>query len=435
MWYPRPVRLENVIWDLLFYDFGCLSSHQFYAGWNPFVEPGAVIVISPDKELNSNTGFELFASEKIGGDRLSTSRQRAQENVDRLLKQYGGEIDTVAVAGCGSSLVGALAFGKTVAKARKNPVAAIVSGLGMRDLIAQVILGALLFRPANLAWGDVDRFLKQIRDTQREVQRSVQEGVSSVVPLDKTARKKVSNAGDRLGDSLHDNAKDMANTVRGLTEHGAFTFADALVNLLSFMLPFGQQKSLNEVYLNPSWPVTDRGTAEEEAILAAANLIGEDLDNFVDGLSPACATLHEFLKHKDHRLRLLVGHSLGAYAIISVAWAMMYGNTEDGVKKALQEKMRIVSFGCGASVPFDLKNKVYQYIGEWDILGNLNTPGVHIPFLPREWSLAPETLEINWLKGTLHTTSTLNLFRMPVVDILEGRGGRSLGRGETKQAA
>lgn len=55
------------------------------------------------------------------------------------------EIQTITVTGVGSSALGAVAFGWNVSEALRQPIAAIVPGYGVADLIPQALGGWLAF--------------------------------------------------------------------------------------------------------------------------------------------------------------------------------------------------------------------------------------------------------------------------------------------------
>jgi len=67
-----------------------------------------------------------------------------------LLQELGGQIEAIAVAGVGSSALGAAAFARDVAAGTgARAVAAVVSGTGMNDIVYEGLGGALFLREDN----------------------------------------------------------------------------------------------------------------------------------------------------------------------------------------------------------------------------------------------------------------------------------------------
>lgn len=121
------LHLRNHTLDALFYDVGEISHDTVdQASALPFSE-GGILVVHPGKRDR----LEFFAG-PAQFLRAGTSRPR-----------------TIAVAGVGSSAVGTAAFAKNVANAVGAPVAGVVSGYGMNDLLSEAMGGWFLFRPLN----------------------------------------------------------------------------------------------------------------------------------------------------------------------------------------------------------------------------------------------------------------------------------------------
>ena len=70
--------------------------------------------------------------------------------VDDFADAGGSEIRTLVVAGVGSSALGAAAFARNVADACGTPVAAVVSGYGLADLLTEALGGTGLPGSARL---------------------------------------------------------------------------------------------------------------------------------------------------------------------------------------------------------------------------------------------------------------------------------------------
>ena len=121
------VRQRNAVLDWLFYDVGVVSPSEA-EGLSPWLAAeGAILWVPP-----SGDG----ALERFGA-------------VDDFAARHAGDAHTVAVAGVGSSALGAAAFARNVADAIGEPVAAVVSGYGLADLATEALGGFLLFGSAN----------------------------------------------------------------------------------------------------------------------------------------------------------------------------------------------------------------------------------------------------------------------------------------------
>ena len=108
-------RQRNILLDALFYDVKVVR-HEEAVGLAPWkVGEGAILIVPPS-----------------GGADLTVCA-----DLDAFFAAGGEGIDTIAVAGVGSSALGTAAFGRNVADALGRPVAAIVSGYGLADLLTE----------------------------------------------------------------------------------------------------------------------------------------------------------------------------------------------------------------------------------------------------------------------------------------------------------
>ena len=69
--------------------------------------------------------------------------------VEDFIAQGGGDIRALAIAGVGSSALGSAAFARNVAEAMKEPVAAVVSGYGLSDVMGEALGGFFWFGALN----------------------------------------------------------------------------------------------------------------------------------------------------------------------------------------------------------------------------------------------------------------------------------------------
>ncbi|MCE1234945.1 MAG: hypothetical protein LWW93_01175 [Hyphomicrobiales bacterium] len=107
-------RQRNILLDALFYDVKVVGPEEAVdlAPWK--AGEGAILIVPPS-----------------GAGRLSVHADR------EAVLAAGVRLDAVAVAGVGSSALGTAAFARNVADALGRPVAAVVSGWGLADLLTE----------------------------------------------------------------------------------------------------------------------------------------------------------------------------------------------------------------------------------------------------------------------------------------------------------
>ena len=127
--------------DTVFYDVGALSLQE-RARLAAYTRPeGSVLIV-----------FPADAGETI----------RTLTPADFVREQLTGASDavaTVAIAGVGSSAIGTAAFARDVADYLGAPVAGIVSGLGLADVVSEALGGWFVFGARNALREMVARFL------------------------------------------------------------------------------------------------------------------------------------------------------------------------------------------------------------------------------------------------------------------------------------
>ncbi|MFW5678806.1 MAG: hypothetical protein ACOC3D_00945 [Pseudomonadota bacterium] len=119
---------RNALLDTIFYDVNNLTDEEV-ASLRPWLaKEGAILVVPP----SGGSSLEVYASladfESVG------TRRR---------------LGALAVAGVGSSALGAAAFARNVADAYGGPVAAVVSGYGLADLLTEALGGFFWFGQLN----------------------------------------------------------------------------------------------------------------------------------------------------------------------------------------------------------------------------------------------------------------------------------------------
>ena len=120
-------RRRNAILDGIFYDIGKVTREEALtiAPW--LAREGAILVVPP-----TGAGSVVLCG-----------------TVDDFADAGGSEIRTLVVAGVGSSALGAAAFARNVADAFGTPVAAVVSGYGLADLLTEALGGWFWFGTLN----------------------------------------------------------------------------------------------------------------------------------------------------------------------------------------------------------------------------------------------------------------------------------------------
>jgi hypothetical protein len=161
----RAFRHTNTAADALFYDVGLLwlrlstrgvmlsvkmpsaaaqnSIEALKAASNlidlsAFANPeGVILVIDAHRApfVRQYHDVRAFLAALDGGSRSPGVEER------QLPRTSPGEIDTITVSGVGSSALGSAAFGWNVSEALRKPVAAIVPGYGLADLLPQALSG------------------------------------------------------------------------------------------------------------------------------------------------------------------------------------------------------------------------------------------------------------------------------------------------------
>lgn len=119
----EPWRLRNTGLDALYYDVKALTSDETFYISDSLASEGLIMIVPP-----------------TGGPMLTIC-----DSVEEYRLRGGRDVHALAVAGMGGSAIGAAAFARNVANAIGEPVAAVVSGYGLGDIVNEAIGGAFLF--------------------------------------------------------------------------------------------------------------------------------------------------------------------------------------------------------------------------------------------------------------------------------------------------
>ena len=120
-------RRRNAVLDAIFYDLKVIEPAEA-AGLAPWLaREGALLIVPPS-----------------GAGKLRLCR-----NIEDFAQAGGAGTRILAVAGVGSSALGTAAFARNVADAFGEPVAALVSGYGLADLLTEALGGWFWFGTLN----------------------------------------------------------------------------------------------------------------------------------------------------------------------------------------------------------------------------------------------------------------------------------------------
>lgn len=120
-------RRRNAVLDAIFYDLKVIQPQEAAALAPWLAREGALLIVPP-----SGAGM-----------------LRMCLDIDDFAKEGGAGMRILAVAGVGSSALGTAAFARNVADAFGEPVAAVVSGYGLADLLTEAMGGWFWFGTLN----------------------------------------------------------------------------------------------------------------------------------------------------------------------------------------------------------------------------------------------------------------------------------------------
>lgn len=121
------LRRRNATLDALFYDVKSVTADEAFYISGCLAAEGAILIVPP-----------------TGAGPLKLC-----DTVDDFIVAGGPGIDTLAVAGVGSSALGAAAFARNIADAIDKPVAVVISGYGLADAMTEAMGGYFLFGYLN----------------------------------------------------------------------------------------------------------------------------------------------------------------------------------------------------------------------------------------------------------------------------------------------
>lgn len=117
------LRLRNTTLDALFYDVKVITPDEVFYISDSLAAEGSILIVPP-----TGGGALIFC-----------------ETLEEFVLRGGEKVHSLAVAGIGGSALGAAAFARNVADAVGEPVAVVVSGYGLADIVNEVFGGGFLF--------------------------------------------------------------------------------------------------------------------------------------------------------------------------------------------------------------------------------------------------------------------------------------------------
>ncbi|OJY74863.1 MULTISPECIES: hypothetical protein [unclassified Rhizobium] len=117
------LRQRNLALDALFYDVTVITPEEAFYISDSLAAEGAIMIVPP-----SGLGALTLC-----------------ETIDEFVLRGGADTRALAVAGIGGSALGAAAFARNVADAVDAPVAVVVSGYGLADVITEAFGGLFFF--------------------------------------------------------------------------------------------------------------------------------------------------------------------------------------------------------------------------------------------------------------------------------------------------
>lgn len=144
---------RNATLDAVFYDVGAITPAEIpsLAFW--LAREGALLIVPP-----TGQGALKVCLEK-----------------EDFFDQGGRKVMALAVAGVGSSAIGAAAFARNIADALDGPVAAVVSGYGLSDVLTEALGGFFWFGTLNSlrhTFEGFDRYTKLFTDSEPSLSAS-----------------------------------------------------------------------------------------------------------------------------------------------------------------------------------------------------------------------------------------------------------------------
>jgi hypothetical protein len=143
----RMCRLTNTALDILFYDVGALTTALLAKGRTVDTAASADLVLAPHplESLDLSALTNPSGSVIVVDANLAPYVRPPFRQMDQFFAHANGPegagLHTIAITGVGSSAFGSVAFAWDISAALGEPVAAVVPGYGLADLVPQALGG------------------------------------------------------------------------------------------------------------------------------------------------------------------------------------------------------------------------------------------------------------------------------------------------------
>ena len=234
----RLFRLGNTALDALFYDVGALTTTLL-------AQHTLISTTALHKELPPNhplRTLDLSAATNPSGSIIIVDAQPAavvrppfgdmKQFIDFANGAGAASLRTLTITGVGSSAYGAVAFGWDVSKAIGEPVAAVVPGYGLADVVPQALGGWFGFGIYDALQSATQDFLATFTPTLAMMGKELARSTPGRIPAETGAP--VFRHGSAASDDVHAILKAVPR-IRRLVGHskGALAIENALRSLKS----------------------------------------------------------------------------------------------------------------------------------------------------------------------------------------------------------
>jgi hypothetical protein len=177
----RAFRLSNTALDFLFYDVAAFSATMFALGVSVDTRP-ALPGDTAAGRSGASSHLDLGAWSNPEGSILVVDAAEPPhvqrfadmtEFLDYASGDSGERLCTISITGVGSSALGAAAFAWNASQVLREPVAAIVPGYGLADLVPQVLGGFLGFGLHDFLQSTTQSFLAAAAPSLAQMGRSL----------------------------------------------------------------------------------------------------------------------------------------------------------------------------------------------------------------------------------------------------------------------
>jgi hypothetical protein len=167
-WMLRLFRFGNTAVDILFYDVGVLTRDLFAKGETVVTDTSANTASAPhplkflDLSALTNPSGAVIVVDANLPPYVRPPFRDMKQFFDHANGPEGGGLRTLAITGVGSSAYGSVAFAWDVSTALGEPVAAIVPGYGLADVVPQALGGWFAFGVYDAMQTATQNFLARV---------------------------------------------------------------------------------------------------------------------------------------------------------------------------------------------------------------------------------------------------------------------------------